>query len=448
MDSAILDLNLTGFASEAEVLVEVTRKLGRYKREQKKDEFVNTLESLGMDPSEARGYWEAVVPSTDCDGQWRGARNNTELASKLGVLLDGEKFVRNRLLYRLLESHFPDILEAQFSGERHIGGKKSKGNPPERRLVHFNRFPLKGNGHPMPVHHVYQGIQPAQFTAEVLRASVPLRDILGDALGVKLAEFIFNQKMLMPPPTVAQLLAQVIAAGQEGHHITVVGAFCPDYAYEETGNPQIPFRYTFDGLGESVGLVAQQFARIVPGFSQFLTDLGVSHEILLVIGDFEADSQAVLNRVRVDRTEFVRRCRGSLDAFRRSVPHHLPLKLELFAAARGAERFRRYATEATRRFQQGDFGCMGNVYLDLEAVIGRIPRQYRTFYQRWYGCDMGDERVREIVFAQAGEYAAMGRIFVEDFGSNLIILAGDRPEMHLFNALYQPVPTLCAKRAY
>lgn len=186
----------------------------------------------------------------------------------------------------------------------------------------------------------------------------------------------------------------------------------------------------------------------MPGFSRLLAGLGISHQIVLAIGDFEADSQAVLDRVGVDRTEFVRRCQGSLDAFRKIVPNDIPLQLELFAAARGGELFRRYAAEATTRFLQNDFGHMVNVYPNLHNVIARIPAQYRTFYERWYGCDMDDRKVREIVFAQAGEYSAMARIFVKDFGRNLIVLAGDRPEMHLFNSMYQPVAVLCAKRAY
>ena len=445
---ASVGLNLTGFKSETEVLVQIARDLGQYHREGRQSDFIRTLESLGMDTDEARQYWEALLPSKECNGQWRHARNNSELAGLLGVLLDGQKILRNRLLYRLVECHFPDILQARFTGLYHLGGKASRGNHPERRMVHFDKFPLGRDGQSMAVHYLYKGVQPAQFAAEVMRAAVPLQEVLGEALGIKMAEFIFNHKMLIPPPTVARLLARVIEAGQQGQSITVVGAFCPDYAYEETGNPQIPYRYTCDGLGQGVGLVAQQFARIVPGFSRLLAELGVSHQIVLAIGDFEADSQAVLDRVGVDRNEFVRRCQGSLDAFQQRIPNDIPLQLELFAAARGGERFRRYATEATARFLQDDFGHMVDVYPSLSNVIARIPAQYQTFYERWYKCGMDDKQVRGIVFAQGGEYSAMARIFTEDFGSNIVVLAGDRPEMHLFNCLYQAVPALCAKRAY
>lgn len=447
---ATATLNLTGFEAEVGVLIDIARKLNEYRLANNKGEFIQTLEALGMELDEAERYWVAIVPnSRDTNGEWKHAKNNTRLAQILGIALEGHGLPRNWLVYRLLELHFRDVfLSARYTGTTHIGGAASRGNPPHRRLIHFDTVPLDVSGQPLAVHKIYQGTEPAKFTSEVLKAAVHLRKDLGEEVGVELAGFLFNQKMLLPPKSMAQLLAKVLVAGKAGEQITVVGAFCPDYAYEATGNPQIPYRYTFDGLGEGVGLVAQQFARIVPGFSAFLSSLGIRHRIILAIGDFEADSEAVLKRVGVNRPEFVRRCQASLDAFQASVPPGLPLTLELFAAARGGTRFREYANEATARMMQNDFGLMGAVYPDLKETIDRIPRQYGTFYRRWYGRDLGEEEVKAIVFGQGGEYSAMSRIYAEDYGENIIVLAGDRPEMHRFGALYRVLPVLCAKRAY
>lgn len=300
----------------------------------------------------------------------------------------------------------------------------------------------------MAVYRFLQGQQPAQFTAAFLQAAGPLCQYLGQGKGMELAELLVNRKMLLPPAKIVELLARVLHQGQAGERITMVGAFCPDYAYQETGNPQIPYRYTFDGVGEKVGLVAQQFVRIVPSISQFLRTLGIDHRIVLGIGDFEADSESVLQRVGLNRTEFIRRCQSSLDAFRAMVPADLPLTLELFGEERGQGRFRQYANEATATMLTGDFGRMTELYDDLAAIIARIPAQYRTFYERWYDHPMSDQEVNQIVFSQGGEYAALARIYQEDFGSNIIMLAGDRPEMHRFNVFYALMPTLCAKRAY
>ncbi len=450
-----------GFADEVNILVSIATKLGHCHTAGDQDEFVRALQAMDVPEDDARAYWDSIDVKSCKDHQNDTAeigdvKNNSQLAARLGVLLDSSKFPRNLLLYRLLEHHFPDFFRVQVTGSVHMGGINSRGNPLQRRMVRFPKQPVREaecNGRNrrvevMPAYQIYQGVRPSQFSERVLRAANPLLTAFGYELGMRWADLLIGYKMLIPPDKMSELLAQVVRAGQGGQPITLVGAFCPDYAYEETGDPQIPYRYTFDGLGEGVGLVAQQFARIVPKISSFLSELGIDHRIVLGIGDFEADSQEVLDQVALDRSEFIRRCQCSLDAFRACVLGNLPLELELFGQERSRGRLRPYAQQATAEMMMGNFGCMRILHENLQEVLDRIPNQYRTFYERWYGHAMADLEVSRIVYSQGGEYAAVSRIYQDDFGDNIIILAGDRPEMHRFNAFYRLAPTLCAKRAY
>lgn len=437
------------FQTEIEILAQTAEKLGEFGRAKDKDNFVNTLQALGMTLEQAEDFWTSL--DHECNKAngvpWRETKDNTDLASHLGIRLHPHKHPRNLLLYRLLEFSFPDIIGVNVTGVEHIGGLKSKNNPRAQR-VEFIKRPLGPDDRIMAVHRIYKGEQPQKFLPAIRRAAQTLRSSLGDENGTKLAQVLFACKMVIPFPKMARLLAKAIHTGQHGGEVVLTGAFCPDYAYEETGNPQLPYRYTFDGLGSGVGLVAQQFVRILPFVHAFLNELGVRHRIVLGIGDFEADSQAVLERVKLNRQEFMARCQGSLDAFRAQVPSEIPMTLELFDTARGNGRLRPYADEATARMHNGDFGLMPDLYDDLRACIAGIGNQYATFYRRWYGDGLSIQEVRNIIFAQGGEYASIARIYQEDFGDNVVILAGDRPEMHRFNALFQLQPTLCAKRAY
>ncbi|MDO8511830.1 MAG: hypothetical protein Q7S57_01035 [bacterium] len=437
------------FQTEIDVLAKTAEKLGEFGRAGDKDNFVNTLQALGMSREEAEDFWASLDhPLNRANGvPWRETKDNTDLSSHLGVRLNPHRHPRNLLLYRLLECSFPDIIHVEVSGIEHIGGLKSKNNAQARRLE-FTKRPLDPNDRTMAVHRIYKGEEPQKFFPKILRAARTLRGSLGDEIGLKLAQVLFGCKMVIPFPKMARLLAKAIKAGQEGQEVTMAGAFCPDYAYEETGNPQIPYRYTFEGLGEGVGLVAQQFVRIIPHMHTLLNELGVRHKIVLGIGDFEADDQNTLERVKLDRTAFIAKCQRSLDAFRAQVPSEIPMTLELFDTARGNGRLRPYATEATSRMKDGDFGRMPDLFDDLRQCIGGIHDQYDTFYRRWYGDGISAQEVRNIIFTQGGEYASIARIYQEDFGDNVIILAGDRPEMHRFNAFFQLQPTLCAKRAY
>jgi hypothetical protein len=454
-------LAVSGFAEEAQMLLRIAADLGRFHGDDNRDEFLSTLIALDMTSDEAKSYWDALdhdyQPKSNGIDWLADIKNNTEMSAHLGIALRSQVHPRNLLLYRLAELHFQGFFEVKVSGSVHMGGIASRGNPPGRRVVCFPKQPAKENRRngkkvvvdAMAAYEMYKGREPTQFSTRLLRYAESLETALGSELGLRVAELLIGCKMEKPNPKMSKLLARIIRQGQDGEIITIVGAFCPDYAYEETGNTQIPYIYTFDGVGEGVGLVARQFARIVPEFSRFLSELGIKHRFVLGIGDFEADSQDVLDQVGLSREEFIDRCRSSLEAFRDAVPDDLSLELELFDRERGKGRFRECASEATELMISGNFGYMSSLYDNLPEIIARIPKQYRTFYQRWYGTGyMEDERVRDFVLAQAGEYASMTRIYCEDFGENVLVLAGDRPEMHCFNAFYQLVPTLCAKRAY
>lgn len=446
---------VAGFAEEARVLLKIAANLGKYRRQDQRERFESSLAALRMERDEVAQHWDNIVLDTEANGcddvDWSRVKCNTDLAGQLGILLDSETYPRNLLLYRLMALHFPEFFEVLVTGTRHIGGSDSRGNPPERRLVVFPRQPIgkatNGRVGALSVHRTLSGVEPSRFSERVVRAANPLCSALDNDLGLELAELLIGCKMQIPELKTAQQLARVIRSGINGDPVTIVGAFCPDWAYEETDDPHLPYRYTFDGVGEGVGLVAQQFVRIVPAISAWLDELDIEHRIILSIGDFEADSEGVLERVGVNRQEFLRRCQCSLDRFAEAVPADLPLELEMFDGGRSRGRFRKYAEDATRKMMAGNFGRMVELHNDLLEVLARIPDQYRTFYKRWFG-GMSDDNVRRIVYEQGGEYAALARIYEEDFGSNILMLSGDRPEMHLFNVHGAMLPTLCAKRAY
>lgn len=127
------DLNVAGLASERDVLIETYTRLGHYRQAGDQAEFERTLQALGMTEAEAGGYWGALsqprVNSSESLA-WKKARNNTEMAQAFGILLNSRYFPRNWLLYRLMECHLPDILRVGVVGHEHLGGVKSRCNPP------------------------------------------------------------------------------------------------------------------------------------------------------------------------------------------------------------------------------------------------------------------------------------------------------------------------------
>jgi hypothetical protein len=453
----------TGFQEEVQVFFRTAQNLGRFRRANDRSQFEQTLMALGMEPAEAQRYWDLVSVPGNESSCWepmeylsiQTVKSTSMLADRLGITLKnghGEP-PRNWLLFRVFSLCFPNVLVAQYTGAQHYPAKDAR-TAQDHRMISFSSLPIDSfgmharEGDPMSVYRVVQGREPARFEAHVIRSATSLRRVFGDDLGIRFAKVLTDLQMLIPSEVMARKLLKVMDVCRSGQELIFAGAFCPDYGYVETGNPLVPYKYTFDTLGEGVGLVARQFARIIPELSLFFAELNIPHRFVIGIGDFEADSQAVLERVGVGRHEFIRRCQCSLDAFKLLMPPEVLIELELFGAARGKGVFRQYALESTKRMLAGDFGLMRTLHPDLAEVIARIPAQYRTFYERWYQKEMDDASLRKLVFEQGGEYASVARIYQQDFGDNVIFLAGDRPEMNRFNAFWAPCPVLCAKRAY
>lgn len=393
-------------------------------------------------------YWDRLDPKVS--GSIETAKSNRALARAMGIELHNANTAAASLLYRLTECAFPDLFEAELTHRPHASAKDARGLPARVTLYQA------ANGVPRAswtshLFLLFQGVGVRDIiNRHVWEKSAHLYEMMGSD-GRELGQLLHDLRMLIPDQTMSTLLNRVLQRGLAGEMIHILGAFCPDYSYEATGDPNLPYRYTFDGLGEGVGLVAQQFARVTPALSAFLTSRGIPHQFVYGIGDFEADSEDIQKRVlgEVNYAEFVRRCQCSLDAFRLLMGDSLPLTLELCDAQRCKGRLRPYAREATDRMLNGDFGRIGELFPNPDKVVAQIVRESGGFYRRWFSPDMGDDEIRERVLAQGGEYAALARIYAEDFpASNTIVLSGDRPLMHTFDALDTIVPILCVKRAY
>ncbi len=401
-----------------------------------------------LQAEEPKFYWDRLDPATD--GTIESAESNRALAKAMGIALHTNEAAGASLLYRLTEAAFPDLFKANLCHRPHLGGADGRGQP-SRVTLYGAANGVARVSWDTPLFRLYQGGNLSDLMTRHIRdRSSHLGELMGED-GYRLGQLLYEQRMLIPDPTMARLLAGVLQRGKNGEKVYILGAFCPDYAYESTGDPNLPYRYTFDGLGTGVGLVAQQFARVTRPISQFLTSIGVNHHFVYGIGDFEADSVNILKRVIgcEDYGEFVRRCSLSLEAFRAQMGDDLPLTLELCDADRCHGRLRPYAKAATERMMSGDFGRIGELFPNPEKVVAQIVRENGGFYRRWFTPDMGDDKIRELVLLQGGEYSALARIYAEDFQEkNIIVLSGDRPLMHTFDALDTVTPILCVKRAY
>ncbi|MFW5885255.1 MAG: hypothetical protein ACOCUF_03465 [Patescibacteria group bacterium] len=420
-------------------------------KDEGKEELEKLFIEIGIPEKEAKLFAENYNPQSPpvkvCPVEaFRQRKPSSEIFDKLSLqfpsIREGGIWPKNVLAWWILRHIYgEDVFEFILKGD---GEKDNR--------IEFVNLISTDSGHNVPFGlAALEAVEVEDLPAHVVQKSLNLQNGLGRELGLDLAKAMMDADIIFPPKKQVDSIINAVNRGLRGDKVIITGAFCPDYEYIETGDPAIPYKYTFEGLNGGVGLVALQFKRMVPILIDFFQRNGIPYELHLGIGDFEADSKEILDRVGVDYPEFIRRCEQSLQDFRESLPNISNLNLYLMKHQfmnGGWEEYKRMSFE---RMKSGDFGL-------IEEATGKKPdsevvnftaKASRRFYEQWYGSEFTFNELREIVISQGAEYAALGKIFRESFPDNPIIqLAGDRPKMQAFNNFWSHHPTLCAKRTY
>ncbi len=387
-----------------------------------------------------------VCPLKAIKDGWTSSRIFAELSLQFASLHENSLssvWPKNVLAWWIMKSVFgSDVFDFEIGDSTGEAGKNG---------IEFLSRPCDEDGRFVPFGlTALEAVDIESVPAHVARKAKTLKEKLGKECGTVLAKTLIDADFIFPPTKEINLLANVMERGLSGEEVIITGAFCPDYAYESTGDLDIPFRYTFDNVGSGVGLVAKQFVRTVPYIANFLHNFGIKHRFIFGIGDFEANSQEVLRRVGLSREEFILRCILSLGDFKKELGEFL-VELRLFEQEWANGRWQKYIKEAHSRMTQGDFGSIqvNTGKNPRTEIIQFIAKSSGSFYRSWYGKDFTDEELEQLIILQGAEYAAMGRVLGEDFsGKPFLQIAGDRPKMQAFNAMYSNHPTICTKRTY
>lgn len=449
---------MTPFQEEIEGILALAAHLNRCRVNDDKEGFCSALNSAGVNgtidgvPSD-EFLWPRLPTklATPTPQKIAATKKTSELPSVLGIELDSTDVPRAAMLYKLMNARLGDMLGIEFTTGTHAGGKEGRTSNAHRVTM----IDLRTGEHPKDrLIKYFQGLEPTNLISRRVEGkSAPLVETLGADMGLQLGQLLFELQMEFPTLPNAKLLASVLQRGLAGEEVVIAGAFCPDYAFEETGDPNQPYRYTFDSLGEGVGLVAQQFVRVLPRLLEFFQNRDMNVRAVLDIGDFEANSTDTLNRVKVDKTEFHRRCRSSVTAVRAQLDELLGnnaklVEVGMYEVRVGAERLALAQAHCAEMLARRDFGLMSNVYSDPEALLLQIANDGAKFYRRWYSAELTDAEVIDRVIGQGSEYGAMAYLDRQLHGNNVIVLSGDRPQMHSFDQLRVNVPVFAVKRCY
>ncbi len=250
---------------------------------------------------------------------------------------------------------------------------------------------------------------------------------------------IFQEiKAIFPHERTIGRIFNWITKGLKGKQLTLFSPVCPDYSYEKYDNI---WRYTFDELGDGVGLVAQRILNILPLFAKFFSQYNLNVKIVIGLADFEALVPSNLKRVNLTLEEFLERTERSRGAIAKacSVPAEVIMCSELSG---GLQNWEKIANSFKKGFVDGEFGGSD---LNKDSLLDIISKR-EAIYKKWYGELDSMEEYLPHLYAQGAEYAAVGKVVSKL--ENCFLLGADQPAMASFYDVSGAIPALYVKPNY
>ncbi|MEM9215152.1 MAG: hypothetical protein AAGD25_12495 [Cyanobacteria bacterium P01_F01_bin.150] len=220
--------------------------------------------------------------------------------------------------------------------------------------------------------------------------------------------------------------------------IIIASVQCPDYSYIKTTEESAKsYEFTFETLGNDVGLIAQQILTIAPLFHNFFSDLSIQHKFSFAIADYEGLNPSTLKKVNLSKHEFQHRCRQSLQKFTDC--------LELFPDTYSASLITELESvvwddlvyhEASRIIKE----TKGSSRRSISSIYQTAANASKALYTKWFELDENSdsyyERLLDLTKADAINYLSIALAFSKAHqNSPMIILSCDRPSMAFFYEL-------------
>lgn len=202
----------------------------------------------------------------------------------------------------------------------------------------------------------------------------------------------------------------------EGSPGTIVSVVCPDYATESDSH-RGRIVYTFDGLGEGVGLVAARALEAYKTLWDFFRKRLSTVRFIIAMADQEAESKVNCNRVGLSRAEFIARMRKSQQALAELAPTDIQLETPFLTEIHPQE-----WTEAMENARL----LLNDTAAVREKDIRRAVSERRRLYHRWAGRILNEEELRRAVLSQVPEYAAVGS-YLQRVLPDVFVLGADDP---------------------
>ena len=242
---------------------------------------------------------------------------------------------------------------------------------------------------------------------------------------------LINSNILM------SFLRKINRRESEQIKVFLFAPICPDYATSIDNNGKE--RYTFNGLGNGVGLVGRKFLDNINSLIDSFKIVNIEIQPIVLLGDFE-NNESNLKRLKISNDCFMNSIKSSKEVFERKYN----MRAELFADYFGG--IASWKKRINNLKNELSFSNINSLEKSIplinhhENFISRIP-----LYKRWYG---ESDQMMIFFINQIYEYILMGNL-VSGFHKPSILLSSDHKAMApYFSTGFNSIPVLSLNNVY
>lgn len=220
--------------------------------------------------------------------------------------------------------------------------------------------------------------------------------------------------------------------------INLITPLCPDYEHVKIA--QGLYKYTFNKLGDGVGLIGKRLVTILNKLHKVLDDHDIKFTHHLLYGDFESYSSNIRNRLKINEREFQKKLSNSIISMSKFTNKNCKVGLFVKQLSNKKEWNKMISLnekKISKKFEED---------IKYRKLIVQISNSRSMLYSSWFP-NLKKSEYNKLVIKQGAEYSTMGDLIKKNF-SNAIVLGLDHPKMKNFYNLNNDTSIIYGKPRY
>ena len=258
-------------------------------------------------------------------------------------------------------------------------------------------------------------------------------------LQISIKRIFDNANIIYPDNLNFQLFIKTIEKALDEKKIDIVSPICPDYSVKYIA-PGL-YQFTFEKLNSGIGVIGKKILKNLNKIHTFFNKHKIKVNHIIAIGDFEALSDQILQKLNYSKTDFLKKLKLSQKKLKNSTP--IKIKTPMFTdLCGGLNEWIKINNRNLKKLKKKEFI---NSSLTHEKMM-KIALARKELYQRWFK-NFDEKKIEEVIYSQGAEYATMGEIIKKKF-KNPLVIGADHSRMGIFYKVSSNFPIIYIENKY